>query len=277
MFGTGLSSGEAAMARAAELQPLGQATGACVYRTTHIRGHGQTTRYPPGEIYRFYEPVEGVVLSRRKALRRLSAAARELGADLVTGVRIDHAEREIPGARETEGGIVEATATGYALSRSGKPRVRRKPVLATVSVGEYWKLTQSGYAPADVVMATVMVGCTAASAGPSGGVARDPAREQRTDTRDPNRELTDVSTMVRAAWKLAEKIIRQQAQADGAEGVVGVTFSSRKWLADAALEQLTVKMVLTVTGTSIAPARDVGTGTAAERGPLVITPVRHVS
>lgn len=279
MFSTGLPPGETAMTRAAGLQPLGQVTGTCVYRATHIRGRGPTTRYAPGTIYRYYEPVEAVIQSRRTALRRLSRQAGKLGADLVTDVRVEQAEREIPGARETDGGFVEATATGYALARSGEPGARRKPVLTTMSVGEYWKLAQSGYAPAGVVMATVMVGSVASGAapdgaGPSAVGAWDPAGDRLTAGDIGSRELTDVSAMVRAAWRSAERAIRQQAQAHGAEGIVDVSFTSRTWLADAA--RLAFKMMLTVTGTSIAPARSDGAGPGAEGGRLVIMPVRHV-
>jgi uncharacterized protein YbjQ (UPF0145 family) len=104
--------------------------------------------------------------------------------------------------------------------------------------------------------------------------AWDPARDRLTAGDIGSRELSDVSAMVRAAWKSAERAIRQQAQAHGAEGIVDVSFTSRKWMTDAA--RLAFKMILTVTGTSIAPARSDGAGSGAGRGQLLVMPVRHV-
>ena len=258
MFTSGIPPKEAAMTEAAGLRPLGQVAGTCVYHSNHIRGVGPVMGNP-GEIYRLHAAVEAVLLSRRKALRRLSDAARALGADLVTGIRVTHEERE-SGDRPQDkyGGIVEATATGYALAREQEPRVKKKPMPVTISAGEYWKLLQGGCAPAGMVMTTVMTGCTASGRGTAG-------------------ELSEASGMVRAAWQFAEKDIRRQAHAAGAQGVVGVSFSTRKWLADPA--RLMFKMILTVTGTSIAPlARDDDrAGASGERGGLVITPVRHLA
>jgi uncharacterized protein YbjQ (UPF0145 family) len=257
MFTSGIPPKEAAMTGAAGLQPLGQVAGTCVYHSNHIRGFGPITGYP-GEIYRFHAPIEAVLLSRRKALRRLSNAAEALGADLVTDIRVTHEERESDYEQDKNGGIVEATATGYAIAREQKPRVKRKPLPVTISVGEHWKLLQGGYAPAGMVMTTVMTGCVASGRRTVG-------------------EFSDVSGMVRAAWQFAEKDIRRQVHKARAEGVVGVSFDSRKWLADPV--RLTFKMILTVTGTSIAPlARDNDRARAiGERGGLVITPVRHLA
>jgi uncharacterized protein YbjQ (UPF0145 family) len=258
MFASGISPKEAAMTEAAGLRPLGQVAGTCVYHSNHFHGWGPVAEYP-GETYRFHAPVEAVLLSRRKALRRLSDAARALGADLVTGVRVTHEERESgDNPQDKYGGIVVATATGYAVAREQRRRVKTKPVPVTISAGEYWKLLQGGYAPAGMVMTTVMTGCTASSRGTVG-------------------ELPEVSGMVRAAWQFAEKDIRRQVHAARAQGVVGVSFSSREWLADPA--RFTFKMILTVTGTCIAPlARDDDrAGATGVRGGLVITPVRHLA
>jgi uncharacterized protein YbjQ (UPF0145 family) len=189
MFTSGILPKEAAMTGAAGLRPLGQVAGTCVYRSDHIHGFGPVTGHP-GEIYRFHALVEAVLLSRRKALLRLSNAAEALGADLVTGIRVTHEERESGDPRDKNGGIVEATATGYAVAREQKPRVKRKPVPVTISVGEYWELLQGGYAPVGIVMTTVMTGCVASGRRTAG-------------------ELSAVSGMVRAAWQFAEKDIRR--------------------------------------------------------------------
>jgi uncharacterized protein YbjQ (UPF0145 family) len=257
MFASGILPKEAAMTGPAGLRPLGQVAGTCVYHSNHIRGFGPVIGHP-GEIYRFHAPVEAVLLSRRKALWRLSNAAGALGADLVTGIRVTHEERESDDPQDKNGGTVEATATGYAVAREQEPRAKRKPLPVTISVGEYWKLLQGGYAPAGMVMTTIMTGCVASG------------------RRTPG-ELSDVSGMVRAAWQFAEEDIRRQVHAAGAEGVVGVSFGSRKWLADPA--RLTFKMILTVTGTSIAPLarNDDRAGATGERGGLAITPVRHLA
>jgi uncharacterized protein YbjQ (UPF0145 family) len=257
MFTSVIPPKEAAMTEAAGLRPLGQVAGTCVYHSNHICGFGPVTGRP-GEIYRLHAAIEAVLLSRRKALRRLSDAAGALGADLVTGIRVTHEERESGDPQDKNGGTVEATATGYAVAWEQEPRVKTKPVQVTVSAGEYWKLLQGGYAPAGMVMTTVMTGCTASGRGTVG-------------------EFSEASGMVRAAWQFAEKDIRRQARAAGAQGVVGVSFSSRKWLADPA--RFTFKMILTVTGTCIVPlARDDDrAGATGVRGGLVITPVRHLA
>jgi uncharacterized protein YbjQ (UPF0145 family) len=267
MFTSGILPKEAAMAQAAGLRPLGQVAGTCVYHSNHIHGFGQIAGHP-GEIYRFHAPIEAVLLSRRKALRRLVNAAGALGGELVTGIRVTHEERESGDEHDKNGGIVEATATGYAVAREQKPRVKRKPLPVTISADEYWKLLQGGYAPAGMVMTTVMTGSVA---------ARDAGWDRIGAGGRANRELSDVSGMVRAAWQFAEKDIRRQVHAAGGEGVVDVSFTSREWLADPA--RLTFKMILTVTGTSIAPLARVDdrAGATGERGGLVITPVRHLA
>lgn len=267
MFTSGILPKEAAMTRAAGLRPLGQVAGTCVYHSNHIHGFGQVTGQP-GEIYRFHAAIEAVLLSRQKALRRLVKAAGAMGADLVTGIQVTHQEEESGDEQDKNGGIVEATATGYAVGRTHKPRGKRKPVPVTISAAEYWKLLQGGYAPAGMVMTTVMTGSVA---------ARDTGWDQIAAGGRANRELSEVSHMVRAAWQFAEKDIQGQVHAVGAQGVIGVRFSSREWLADPA--RLTFKMILTVTGTSIAPLarNDDHARVTGEHGGLVITPVRHLA
>jgi len=257
MFTSGIPPKEAAMTRAAGLRPLGQVAGTCVYHANRIRGFGPVTGQP-GEIFRFHAPIEAVLQSRRKALWRLSNAAEALGADLVTGTRVTHEERESDDPQDRNGGIVEATATGYAVAWEQGPRGKTGPLPVTISAGDYWKLRRGGYAPAGMVMTTIMTACVASRRRIAG-------------------ELSDVSGMVRAAWQFAEEDIRRQARAVGAAGVVGVSFSTRKWLADPA--QLTFKMILTVTGTAIAPlTRDDDHAVAPdERSGLVIAPVRHLA
>lgn len=258
MFTSGILPREVAITEAAGLRPLGQVAGTCVYHSNHFRGMGPVAPYP-GKIYRLREEIEAVLASRRKALRRLSDAAAALGADLVTGVRVTQEEQEsgdLP--QDRYGGIVETTATGYAVAREQRPRAKKRPVPVTISAGEYWKLLRGGYAPAGMVMTTVMTGCTASGGGTVG-------------------ELPEAGDMVLAAWQLAGQDIRQQAHAAGAQGVVGVSFSSRKWLADPV--RFTFKMILTVTGTSIAPlaANDDRAGAVGAGGGLTITPVRHLA
>jgi uncharacterized protein YbjQ (UPF0145 family) len=245
------------MTDAAGLRPLGQVAGTCVYHTSHLRGLG-TAPGQTGEIYRFHLAVEAVRESRRKALRRLLEAARALGADVVTGIRVTHEERESDDrAHDPYGGIVVATANGYALARQQAPRARVKPLPVTVSVGEYWKLRQGGWAATGMVMTTVMTGCADSGRSTAG-------------------ELAEASGMVQAAWKFAEEDIWQQARAARGTGVLDVKPDSRKWLADPAL--FAFKMILTVTGTVVAPlVRENDPAGPASQRRLVITPVRHLA
>lgn len=247
MFTTGLEANDLAAARSAGLQPIGQVTGVSV-------------RYSPRPGP--YWTASLLSETRARALWKMKRAARGLGADLVLTVQITHRKRLM-------GSIAEATATGMALARTNRASVPRDPVFASLSVQEYWKLIQGGYAPVGLVTSATTV------------MRRQPL------TGWSNREFTRLSDLVRDAYHRVRVDMHRRSRALHAEGVIAVKFDSRMersshyfWL------------TLTTTGTAIAPIRDrlgsrsrvlhlgarlLGTAPKSTDRQLQITPVRHLS
>lgn len=144
--------------------------------------------------------------ARERAFARLRAHATECGSDAVVGVRLSRGEHSW--AR----GMVDYVVSGTAIRVPGEPAPTDAPALSDLSMGEYVKLIDAGWEPADLVAATSVV-----------FVSQSSGRRWRVRlTMLANQELSEYSRGFTAARDDAVAQLRRQARAAGADGVVGV-------------------------------------------------------
>ena len=254
MFTAGLNASGLAAADIAGLRPIGQVTGACVLRT------------------QFNASARALGVGRRRALQRMENHARKSAADAVACVQVTQTERQAGESADRDGVLVEAVATGMAITWPGSPPHPGNPVLTNMTIQECWKLALGGYAPAGIVMSVI---ADAGSLSPSSAYGPPDAAGTPVagaSVAGANYEYTDVSAMFRSAYRRAADDMRTQAAALGAEGVIAAQLDRRITWAG-----LYVRIILTMMGTAIVSVREPG----AEAGPgaggprLKIVPVRH--
>lgn len=143
--------------------------------------------------------------ARRRALDRLTAEARAVGADAVVGVHLRRGEHD------WAAGSVDFVVAGTAIRLPGSGG-GGWPVLSDLSVADYWKLHQAGYAPVGLVAATAVFFVS-----PS-----NQTQWTRFATTTRNQELTDFTQGFYAARETALRYISSQADTHRATGIVGV-------------------------------------------------------
>jgi uncharacterized protein YbjQ (UPF0145 family) len=269
MFTTGLRAGDLAVTGIAGLRPIGPVTGAGVLRSDFIHGNGRMTG-SPGRVYLYPESVAVVRTTRAEAVRQMAGNAAALGADAVVGIQVSHKERRWYN-RNLPGGVVESVASGIAVAWPDRPPRGGAPVLTNLDVQGCWKLFQSGYVPAGLVMSTIMTGCIARRLRTGPSVDALGARQWPAD------QYPDAAAMVTIGYRTMNEEIREQGQAMGAEGIIGVEFQRRKWGYEFVTRNSGVmcrqfKMIGTVIGTAVVPDES-----AARQTGLRITPVRHAT
>lgn len=144
--------------------------------------------------------------ARRRAFDRLAEEARLLGADAVIGVRLRR------GAHDWAAGSVDYMVTGTAI-RLPSSAGDRWPGLSDLSVQDYWKLVSAGYTPAGLCATTAAV-FVAMSQG---------AAMSQWMTTNQNQEMVDYTRGFSLARETAVRSLRSQADAAGADGLVGVS------------------------------------------------------
>ncbi len=143
--------------------------------------------------------------ARRRALDRLTEEARAVGADAVVGVEIRRGEHD------WAAGSVDFVVSGTAIRLPGSDG-GGWPVLSDLSIGDYWKLHQAGYAPVGLVAATAVFFVSPSSR----------TQWTRFTTTGRNQELTDYTQGFYAARETALRYISSQADSCKADGIVGV-------------------------------------------------------
>jgi uncharacterized protein YbjQ (UPF0145 family) len=143
--------------------------------------------------------------ARRRALDRLTEEARTVGADAVVGVHLRRGEHD------WAAGSVDFVVAGTAIRLPGSTG-GGWPILSDLSVADYWKLHQSGYAPVGLVAATAVYFISPSSA----------TQWTRYATTAKNQELTDFTQGFYAARETALRYISSQADSQQATGIVGV-------------------------------------------------------
>ena len=213
-FTSGLSIGEFALLDRLGPRPLAQVMGASVHQVgwqylsppTPGRTASQL-RWQDTALYELETITRAWDQARRRALDRLVEEARLVAADAVVGVHLHRGEHELAA------GAVECRVTGTAVRFAGLERAAW-PVLSDLSVQDYWKLHEAGYAAVGLVATTAVV--FVATAGQ--------VRWERAVTAGRNQEYAELSSGVFAARDTARARLLGQARDHHADGIVGMAF-----------------------------------------------------
>jgi uncharacterized protein YbjQ (UPF0145 family) len=211
MFTSGLSASEFLLVRDAGFEPAGLVMGSSVCHLAlqpPVTSVAQLTGPSFGTIFANVPKDGGEVaelsramsLARDTATTRLEQDARRLGADGVIDIRVE-SEWD-----SWYAGALEFTMTGTAVRRADvAPGSTADDCLFTCDLSgqDFWKLLQSGYRPAGLV-----IGYCAYAAEPGSAFG--------------NRELTGPTRAVYTARRLAVARMRNEAERLGATGIVGV-------------------------------------------------------
>ncbi len=147
-------------------------------------------------------------LARRRALGRLVEEARQVGADAVVGVHLHRSDHDLGT------GVIEYVVRGTAI-RHPETDPASWPLLADVSVQDYWRLRGSGHEPVGLMASTTVV-----FASPP----RD-TRLRRLRTQAQNQELDELTRGFHAAREAVRARIEGQVSDARATGAVGVELS----------------------------------------------------
>jgi uncharacterized protein YbjQ (UPF0145 family) len=207
IFTSTLGVGEFALLSALGPAPVAQVMGASV--------HQVGWQYLPPEaqwggelVHRLEAASAAWDDARDRAFARLAREAGTVGADAVVGVEL------VRGEHDWARGTVDYLVRGTAIRSGEAPAADHAVVLTDLSVQDYWKLTQAGWAPAGLVAATAAFFVAQS--------IRTERRRRATVAR--NQELTDYSLGFSAARQAAVQELRRQARRVAADGIVGVEF-----------------------------------------------------
>jgi uncharacterized protein YbjQ (UPF0145 family) len=203
-FSSTLSVDEFALSSKLGLQPLGQVLGASVHQVGW-QNLPWSASWGSGATYELDVISAAWEEARRRAFDRLAEEARHLGADLVVGVRLHR------GAHDWAAGAVDYVVNGTAARLPGSKGSSR-PLLSDLSGQEVWQLHQAGYEPVGLVAATAVFFVS-----PSYSTQR-----AQIMIGSPNQELTDFTQGIYAARESALRSLSMQANANRADGIVGV-------------------------------------------------------
>jgi uncharacterized protein YbjQ (UPF0145 family) len=203
-FSSTLSVDEFALCSKLGLQPLGQVLGASVHQVGW-QNLPWSASWGGGLICELDVISAAWEEARRRAFDRLAEEASHLGADVVLGVRLHR------GAHDWAAGAVDYVVNGTAARLPGSNRPGR-PLLSDLSGQEVWLLHQAGYAPVGLVAATAVFFVSPSYS----------TQWARAMTSAANQELTDFTQGVYAARESALESLASQANATGADGIVGV-------------------------------------------------------
>ena len=214
LFTSDLSVSEWALGHRLGVRPLAQVMGSCVHQV----GYQVLPGAWGGD--RVFCELDTITAAwneaRSRAFGRLAEEARLIGADAVIGV---HVRR---GAHDWAAGAVDYVVVGTAVRTAGTGPPPPHPALSDLSVQDYYKLHEAGYAPAGVVAAT-----TVFFVSPSWQTSR-----LQSMTFTSNQELPDYTQGLYAARGTLLARLTSQANAQGAEGIVGVTIDQHARMGD---------------------------------------------
>lgn len=219
MFNSSLSVSEFVLADQEKALPIRQVMGNSVYQ---IGNQGSGLRFVTGEIKELTRPWRDAYLY---AVFRMQREAQQLGAHAVIGVRLEQ-KRKYP-KLWTPKNIIEVQAAGTAVILVGKD-VPEKPALFGLSGQEFYALRRTGYTPVGLVFGQSvyyqMTQWSSMSPTPPGVSALDWERVNL------NVERTDYTEAVAKARHLAMGRLETEANFLEAEGVIGITVTTRRSL-----------------------------------------------
>ncbi len=203
IFTSDLTVSEFLLLRQVGFRPLGLVLGTSVY---HVGL--QVSRWSKNQEIDVVS--QAMYHARELAMTRMEAEADVLGADGIVAVRL------AVELQEWGSDIAEFSAVGTAVKaeEDGDWRNNRdQPFTSDLSGQDFWTLLQTGYAPLGMVMGTCVYHVARRSLG------------NVLSTLGKNTELKQFTQALYHARELAMERMQQEAEALGAEGIVGVQLS----------------------------------------------------
>jgi uncharacterized protein YbjQ (UPF0145 family) len=208
LFTSDLSVSEFVLLEQLGVKPLGLVLGSSIYHVGIQYGNwyqNQELEYLSQAMYH----------ARELAMSRMEEEAAVLGADGIVGVRLN------VNAYSWAEAALEFTAVGTAIkAREGEQyrTVRGKPFTSDLSAQDFYKLFQSGYVPAELVLGNCVY-----------HVAHQGFMQQL-GTIGTNVELTNYTEAIYDARELAMSRMQSEAEAHGAEGIIGMRITEQSWI-----------------------------------------------
>jgi uncharacterized protein YbjQ (UPF0145 family) len=201
LFTSDLTVSEFLLARDAEVHPISQVMGSCIY---HV---GQIPDYK-GKTSEITVISEAHRESRKKALARLFQEASLVGADAVIGVHLR--DRMITMGARGKGGddggeVLEFTVVGTAVRAPWITHPPGQPIITDLSGQELWALAQEGFEPCGFLFEFCRYHVWHVTKGVGPGCE----------------QLVQASSAVERARSIAATKLQQQAAEVGAEFVIG--------------------------------------------------------
>ena len=230
VFTSDLSVNEFLLVREAGFRPLGFVMGTSVY---HVGIQASNW----GKNMELTVLSQAMYHARELAMTRMEAEAHALGADGIVGVRLAVLLREW-GAHIAEFIALGTAVIGEQAPPTGTWRDNRgRPFTTDLSGQDFWTLLEAGYAPLGLVMGTCVYHIAHQKVG------------QMFRNAGQNVELPQFTQGMYDARELAMGRMQAEAQARGAEGVVGFTLNEHDHAWGHATEFFAI-------GTAVRPLRD---------------------
>ncbi len=204
-----LSVNEFLLVRDAGFTPLGLVMGCSIY---HIGFQFNN----PWQSLELEVLTQALYSARELAMTRMQEEADLLGADGIVGVRLS-VNRQAFGEN-----VAEFLAIGTAIKHDGGGDYRtkrNKPFTSDLSGQDFWTLLKAGYRPVSLVMGNCVYQVRKRGVGQAlGQIGR-------------NVEMDNYTQAIYDARELALSRMQAEAEADGAQGIVGVDVeeSSHSW------------------------------------------------
>lgn len=208
LFTSDLSVSEFVLLEQLGVKPLGLVLGSSIYHVGIQYGNyyqNQELGYLSQAMYQ----------ARELAMSRMEEEAAVLGADGVVGVHLN------VNAYDWAEASLEFTAIGTAIKAPPGEKYRTvhgKPFTSDLSVQDFYKLFQAGYVPAELVLGNCVY-----------HVAYQGFMQQMR-TFGQNVELTNYTEAIYDARELAMSRMQSEAEAHGAEGIIGMTIQEKSWI-----------------------------------------------
>jgi len=200
LFTSDLSVSEFVLLKELEMEPVGLVLGSSIY---HV-GLQYANYFNNEELGVL---TQAMYHARELAMARMEEEAAALSADGIVGVKL-----EVGGYAWAENAL-EFTAIGTAVKApagSDYRTVHGKPFTSDLSVQDFYRLHEIGYIPAELVMGTCVYHIAHAGF------------MQTMRTVGSNIELPNYTAAIYDARELAMSRMQAEAEAHGAEGVVGM-------------------------------------------------------
>lgn len=200
-FTSDLSVNEFLLVREAGFHPRGLVVGSSIYHIGLQMGRW-------GKNQELDTISQAMYTARELAMERMEEEAAELDADGIVGVRLDIQFHEW--GKHSAEFIAIGTAVSAAEAGGDWKTPKGRPFTSDLTGQDFWTLVQAGYAPLGLVMGTCVYHVAHRSFG------------QVMASTGRNVELPQFTQALYEARELAMERMQDEAEALGAEGIVGV-------------------------------------------------------